>query len=88
VVYAVKPRAVVRINGSKKGGQVDTFQFLHPMPAPADLWQVHYTVNACDNNSPEQFIAKAGESTSNYIEIAAERARFWAHKIACNRSGS
>ena len=73
LVYAVKPRAVVMNNGAKKGGHVDTFQTLHHMPSPADLWQLHYAVDAGDNNSPEQFIANPDETTSNYIEVTAKR---------------
>ena len=73
LVYAVKPRAVVMNNGAKKGGHVDTFQILHHMPSPADLWQLHYAVDAGDNNSPEQFIANPDETTSNYIEVTAKR---------------
>ena len=73
LVYAAKPRAVVMNNGAKKGGHVDTFQILHHMPSPADLWQLHYAVDAGDNNSPEQFIANPDETTSNYIEVTAKK---------------
>jgi competence protein ComEC len=73
LVYAVKPRAVVMNNGAKKGGHVDTFQILHHMPSPTDLWQLHFAVDAGDNNSPEQFIANLDETTSNYIEVTAKK---------------
>jgi beta-lactamase superfamily II metal-dependent hydrolase len=73
LVYAAKPRAVVMNNGSKKGGHVDTFQILHHMPQAADLWQLHYAVDAGDANSPEQFIANPDETTANYIEVVAKK---------------
>ena len=73
LVYAVQPRAVVMNNGSKKGGHIDTFQILHQMPAPADLWQLHYAVDAGDANSPEQFIANPDETTANFIEVTAKK---------------
>jgi len=72
LVYAIKPRAVVMNNGAKKGGAVATFQILHHMPVPADLWQLHYAVDAGDNNSPEQFIANPDETTANYIQVTAK----------------
>jgi len=73
LVYAIKPRAVVMNNGAKKGGAVATFQILHHMPVPADLWQLHYAVDAGDNNSPEQFIANPDETTANYIKVTAKQ---------------
>jgi competence protein ComEC len=73
LVYAAKSRAVVMNNGAKKGGHVDTFQILHHMPSPADLWQLHYAMDGGENNSPEQFIANLDETTSNYIEVTAKK---------------
>jgi competence protein ComEC len=73
LVYAAKPRAVVMNNGAKKGGHIDTFQILHHMPTPADLWQLHYAVDAGDSNSPEQFIANLDETTANFIEVVARK---------------
>lgn len=72
LVYAMQPRAVVMNNGAKKGGATATFEILHHMPVPADLWQLHYATGAGDANSPEQFIANPDESTSNWIEVIAK----------------
>ncbi len=72
LVYAIKPRAIVMNNGSKKGGAPATFEILHHMPAPADLWQLHYALGAGDANSPEQLIANPDESTANLIEVTAK----------------
>jgi competence protein ComEC len=74
LVYALHPRAAIMNNGAKKGGAADTFQILHHAPGLADLWQLHYAVDAgSDNNSPEQFIANPDETTANYIKVTAKQ---------------
>ena len=74
LVYALHPRAAVMNNGAKKGGAVDTFQILHRSPGLADLWQLHYAVDAgSENNSPEQFIANPDETTAYYIKVTARQ---------------
>jgi beta-lactamase superfamily II metal-dependent hydrolase len=74
LVYALHPRAAVMNNGAKKGGAADTFQILHRLPGLADLWQLHYAVDAgSENNSPEQFIANPDETTAYYIKVTAEQ---------------
>jgi competence protein ComEC len=72
LVYAMKPRAVIMNNGAKKGGAVATFEIIHHMPTPADLWQLHFATGAAENNSPEKFIANMDETTSNFIQVTAK----------------
>jgi competence protein ComEC len=72
LVYAMKPRAVIMNNGAKKGGAVATFEIIHHMPMPADLWQLHFATGAAENNSPEKFIANLDETTANYIQVTAK----------------
>jgi competence protein ComEC len=72
LVYAMKPRAVIMNNGAKKGGAVATFEIIHYMPMPADLWQLHFATGAGENNSPEKFIANLDETTANYIQVTAK----------------
>lgn len=71
LVYALHPRVAVMNNGAMKGGAPDTFKRLHKSPGLADLWQLHYALDAKNLNSPEQFIANPDEKTSYYIEITA-----------------
>jgi competence protein ComEC len=72
LVYALRPRVAVMNNGAKKGGATDTFQILHRSPGLADLWQLHYAVDAGNNNnSPEQFIANPDETTAYFIKVTA-----------------
>jgi beta-lactamase superfamily II metal-dependent hydrolase len=72
LVYAMKPRAIIMNNGAKKGGAVATFEIIHHMPMPADLWQLHFATGAAENNSPEKFIANMDETTSNFIQVTAK----------------
>jgi beta-lactamase superfamily II metal-dependent hydrolase len=72
LVYAMKPRAVIMNNGAKKGGAVATFEIIHHMPMPADLWQLHFATGAGENNSPEKFIANMDETTANFILVTAK----------------
>jgi competence protein ComEC len=71
-VYAMKPRAVIMNNGAQKGGAVATFEIIHRLPTPADLWQLHFAIGAAENNSPEKFIANLDETSSNYIQGTAK----------------
>ena len=58
-------------NGAMKGGAPDTFKRLHNSPGLADLWQLHYSLDAKVLNSPEQFIANPDEKTAHYIKVTA-----------------
>ena len=72
LVYALHPRVAIMNNGAKKGGASDSFQILHKAPGLADLWQLHYAVDAKDLNSPEEFIANPDETTAHYIKVKAQ----------------
>jgi competence protein ComEC len=72
LVYAMKPRAVIMNNGAKKGGAVATFEIIHHMPMPADLWQLHFATGAAESNSPEKVIANMDETTANFIQVTAK----------------
>jgi beta-lactamase superfamily II metal-dependent hydrolase len=85
LVYALHPRAAVMNNGAKKGGAADTFQILHHSPGLADLWQLHYAVDAgSENNSAEQFIANPDETTAYYIQVTARQDGSFAVKNSRN----
>ena len=72
LVHALRPRAVIMNNGSKKGGHPDTFQILHRSPGMEDLWQLHLALGASkEDNSSEQLIANPDETTAHYIKLTA-----------------
>jgi beta-lactamase superfamily II metal-dependent hydrolase len=58
LVYALQPRVVVMNTGTRKGGQVETFQMLESSPGLENLWQLHWAVNGgLEHNVPGVFIA-------------------------------
>jgi beta-lactamase superfamily II metal-dependent hydrolase len=74
LVHAVRPRVAVMNNGAKKGGSKAAWRVINEAPRLADLWQVHYAVDAgADHNSPEPFIANLDEATAHGIRVSARR---------------
>jgi len=58
VVYALQPRVAIMNNGTRKGGQLETYQTLETSPGLENLWQLHWSYNGMlDHNVPAQFIA-------------------------------
>ncbi|MBM3746572.1 MAG: MBL fold metallo-hydrolase [Acidobacteria bacterium] len=58
LVYGVRPRVAVLLNGAKKGGAPDTYQWIRKSPGLEDIWQLHFSLAAgAEGNAPEQFIA-------------------------------
>lgn len=83
LVHAMQPRVAIMDNGAVKGGAVATFVTLKDSPGLEDLWQLHYAVDAKENNMPEKFIANQGtggtvptgvpnEGPVNYIQLTAK----------------
>jgi beta-lactamase superfamily II metal-dependent hydrolase len=57
LVQALRPRAVVMNNGTRKGGAPEVFAVLQETVGIQDLWQLHWSYNARLENAPERFIA-------------------------------
>jgi hypothetical protein len=56
--YALHPRVVVMNTGTRKGGQVETFETLESSPGLENIWQLHWAVNGgLEHNSPAVYIA-------------------------------
>ncbi len=68
---AFQPRIAVMNNGLKKGGARATYQTLHQISPPMQVWQLHRSESAGDANFPANFIANLDESTSYWIKIVA-----------------
>ena len=47
-----------RDNGTRKGGEPDTFRVLHEVQGLEDLWQLHWAYNAPLENTPATFVAR------------------------------
>lgn len=71
IFAAFKPRVVVMNNGLKKGGARETYQTLHRVAGLLDVWQVHQSESAGDQNFPADHIANLDESTGYWIKLSA-----------------
>jgi beta-lactamase superfamily II metal-dependent hydrolase len=69
---AFKPRVAIMNNGLKKGGAQVTYQTLHHIADLEDVWQVHSSAAAGDQNFAPSNIANLDESTSYWIKLAAQ----------------
>jgi hypothetical protein len=74
LVHALRPRAIVMNNASKKGGDPPTMAVVRSSPG-ADLWQLHFSLQSTrEENAPEAFISNIGEAdTGHWIKVSARR---------------
>ncbi|HEX4996621.1 MAG TPA: MBL fold metallo-hydrolase, partial [Terriglobia bacterium] len=64
LVHALQPRVAVMNNGTRKGGEPDTFKVLYQSPWLEDLWQLHWSYNAGLENSPATFVANLEDNAT------------------------
>jgi competence protein ComEC len=57
LVHAIRPKAAIMNNSSRKGGKPEVFDILKTSPGFKDLWQLHFSNAAGEKNAPEDFIA-------------------------------
>jgi len=74
LVWALHPRVAIMNNGAHKGGSAEAWQIVHDSPGLADLWQLHYAVDAGkDHNVPADLIANADAGSDGHsIKIVAK----------------
>jgi competence protein ComEC len=46
LVWALRPRVAIMNNGDHKGGSGEAWQMVHDSPGLAELWQLHYAMDA------------------------------------------
>lgn len=68
---AFEPRVAIMNNGLKKGGAKTTYEALHHVHGLADVWQVHKSEGAGEQNFSDDTIANLGESTDYWIKVSA-----------------
>jgi competence protein ComEC len=68
---AFRPRVAIMNNGLKKGGARSTYETLHHVPGLEDVWQLHWSQAAADQNFPAGRIANMDESTAHWIKLSA-----------------
>jgi beta-lactamase superfamily II metal-dependent hydrolase len=72
IFAAFQPRVVVMNNGLKKGGAKNTYATLHQVAGLADVWQIHESSAAQEQNFSAAHIANLDESTGYWIKLSAQ----------------
>jgi competence protein ComEC len=73
LVHGVQPRVIVMNNGARKGGDKEAWQMMKATPGLADLFQMHYSVNAGKEfNSDDPFLANLESPGGHNIKVSAE----------------
>ena len=68
---AFKPRVAIMNNGLKKGGAKNTYEALHRINGLEDVWQVHASEAAGDQNFSPERIANLDETSGHWIKLTA-----------------
>lgn len=68
---AFKPRAAILNNGATKGGALEMFTFLHSAKGVGDVWQLHRSNAAANENFATERIANLDEQTAHWIKLRA-----------------
>jgi hypothetical protein len=64
LLQGLQPRVAVMNNGTRKGGEPDTFRVLHEQPGLEDVWQLHWAYNAPLDNTPATFVANIEDNAT------------------------
>lgn len=68
---AFKPRVAIMNNGLKKGGAKNTYESLHHVDGLEDVWQVHASEAAAEQNFTADHIANPDDTTGHWIKLTA-----------------
>lgn len=64
LVHGLQPRVAVMNNGTRKGGEPDTFRVLWESPGLENLWQLHWAYNSGLENAPATFVANLEDNAT------------------------
>jgi competence protein ComEC len=64
LVHALQPRVAVMNNGTRKGGEPDSFRVLFASPGLEAIWQLHWSYNVGLENSPATFVANVEDNAT------------------------
>jgi competence protein ComEC len=69
--HALRPRAAIMNNGTRKGGQPFTMLSIHTSPELEDLWQMHFSLlSGQEYTAPGLFIANGVDDASPTMPVA------------------
>lgn len=71
LVHALRPRAAIMNNGTRKGGQPEVMKTLHSSPGLEDVWQMHFSqLSGQEYTVPGMFIANLLDEPLEAMPIA------------------
>jgi competence protein ComEC len=71
LVHALRPRAAIMNNGTRKGGQPDAMKVLFSSPGMEDLWQMHFSLlSGQEYTVPGAFIANTTDEQQLAMPVA------------------
>jgi beta-lactamase superfamily II metal-dependent hydrolase len=77
LVWATKPKVAIMNNGPRKGGHVSTLDSLKKSPGLEDIWQLHYSeVASNEQNTSEQMIANptpTAECKGHWVKVSVDK---------------
>jgi len=68
---AFKPRVAIMNNGVTKGGALPTYELLHRVQGLEDVWQLHRSAAAGEQNFAPTQIANLDDGTAHWIKLSA-----------------
>ncbi len=75
LIHSIHAKVAISDNGPRKGGKPAAWQTLHDTPGLADIWQLHYAIEAGkDHNSADTFLANVDEiCEGKWLRLTAEK---------------
>jgi beta-lactamase superfamily II metal-dependent hydrolase len=71
IVHAVRPRAIIMNNGTRKGGEPVVMRTIHESPGLEDLWQMHFSLlSGQEYTVPGMFIANTADDAPAEIPLS------------------
>lgn len=74
LIHALKPRVTIMNNGARKMGSPSVLKTIQSSAGLEAAYQLHWSVNAPDDNPPEEFIANLQNSDDgHWIKVSAKK---------------
>ena len=74
LIHELRPRVTIMDNGAKKMGTASVLKTIQSSPGLEAAYQLHWSINAPNDNPPDEFIANLQNSTDgNWIKVSARK---------------
>jgi len=71
LAHAIRPRAAIMNNGTRKGGQPEAMRIIHTIPGLEDVWQMHFSqLSGQEYTVPGMFIANGVDDPLAAMPVA------------------